>query len=319
MPPNNSLSRRSFAATALAASLALPDSHPHAASGRIRIGYQKNGALLILKQQRRLEARLAPLGVTVEWFEFSAGPPMLEALNADGIDFAATGDMPPIFAQAAGTDLVYVASQPAPGRSSAILVRTNGPIHSLADLNGRSVAFTKGSSAHNVVVQALHQAGLAWSDIRPIYLAPADASAAFRQGSVEAWSIWDPFYAIAERDPETRVLTNAEGFAPSNSFYLASRALVRSHDRLVREVIAEIALITREIETHQDELARVMAAATGIPEDIQRIAAARGNYDVGFITEAVIAQQQHIADSFRSLRLIPTSIRIRDAVWAPAA
>jgi sulfonate transport system substrate-binding protein len=313
----STISRRTLAG--LAAAWAGGATVARAASGRLRIGYQKNGALLILKQQRRLEPRLAKLGVTVSWFEFSSGPPMLEALNADGIDFGATGDMPPIFAQAAGTDLVYVASQPSPGRSSAILVRRDGPIHTLADLKGRSVAFTKGSSAHNVVVQALRHAGLFWADIKPVQLAPADASAAFRQGAVEAWSIWDPFYAIAERDPGTRVLADATGFAPSNSFYLASRALVRDHETLVRETIAEIALITHEIETNQQELARAMAAATGIPEDIQLIAAARGNYDVGFITDTVVAQQQHIADSFRELRLIPAPIRIRDAIWRPSA
>jgi ABC-type nitrate/sulfonate/bicarbonate transport system substrate-binding protein len=119
MQPDHGLSRRAIAALAIASLLVLPASRSPAASGLIRVGYQKNGALLILKQQRRLEARLAPIGLAVECFEFSSGPPMLEALNADGIDFAATGDMPPIFAQAAGTDLVCVASQPAPGRSSA--------------------------------------------------------------------------------------------------------------------------------------------------------------------------------------------------------
>jgi sulfonate transport system substrate-binding protein len=217
---------------------ALP-SAARAAGSRLRMGYQKNGALLILKQKGTLESRLAERGVAVSWHEFPSGPPLLEALNADGIDFGATGDTPPLFAQAAGADLVYVAYQPAPGKSSAILVRADGPIRALGDLKGRSIAVTKGSSAHNVLVQALKRAGLAYGDIRPVYLQPPDAAAAFRQGAIDAWSIWDPFYAIAERDPGTRVLTTAETVAPSNSFFLARRAYAVESAPVVAAVIEE--------------------------------------------------------------------------------
>ena len=307
------LSRRALITAAILAPSAARAAVP------LRIGYQKNGALLILKQQRGLEPVLAPAGVAVEWFEFSSGPPMLEALNAGGIDFAATGDTPPIFAQAAGTDLLYVAYQPVPGRNSAILVRDDGPIRTLADLKGRRVAFTKGSSAHNVVIQVLRRAGLDYRDITPAFLAPADAAAAFRQGAIDAWAIWDPFYALAERDPGTRVLTTAVGIAPSNSFFLASRALVRNRPEVLRAVIGESTRIAREIEAHLDDFARAMAAATGIPEDIQRMAAARGNYEVSFLTAEAVAQQQAIADTFFALRLIPTAIRVRDAMWSPSA
>jgi len=126
----------------------------------LRIGYQKNGALLVLKQQRLLEQRFTGKDVDVSWYEFASGPPLLEALAADAIDFGATGDTPPLFAQAAGADFVYVAFQPVTGKSLAVLVAAAGPIRALADLAGKRVAFTKGSSAHNVVVRVLQKAGL---------------------------------------------------------------------------------------------------------------------------------------------------------------
>jgi len=305
-------SRRILLATAL-----FTPAVARAATTRLRIGYQKNGALLILKQQRMLEPKLGD--VSVEWFEFNAGPPILEAMNAGSIDFGATGDTPPIFAQAAGADLRYVAFQPVPGRNNAILVKRDGPIRDLADLKGRTIAVTKGSSAHNVVVQVLRKAGIDYHDVKPAFLAPADAAAAFRQGAVDAWAIWDPFYALAERDPATRVLTTAVGVAPSNSFFLAGSPILRARPDLVRAVIGETERISREIETHQEEFARAMAAATGIPEPIQRIAAARGNYQVGYITDLVVTQQQQIADTFRGLGLIPAPIRVRDAVWLPTS
>jgi aliphatic sulfonates family ABC transporter substrate-binding protein len=190
------LTRRVFLAGFAAAPVAA-----HAAGLELRIGYQKNGTLLVMKHLGTLERRLAPQGVSVAWHEFNSGPPMMEALNAGSVDFGATGDMPPLFAQAAGAPVVYAAYQPSPGGSAAILVRQDGPIRVLGDLRGKRVAFVKGSSAHNVVVRVLRAAGLTYGDIHPVYLAPADATAAFRQGAVDAWSIWDPFYAIAQQDP----------------------------------------------------------------------------------------------------------------------
>ena len=183
------LTRRTLAVGAAALvvpSLAMP-SIARAAT-RVRIGYQKNGALVILRQQRRLD----PLGLVPEWVEFTSGPPMLEALNAGAVDFGATGDMPPIFAQAAGAELLYVGAQPLAGQNAAILVRADGPVRTLADLKGRKFAFTKGSSAHYVALRALERAGLTTADIQHVNLQPADAGAAFRTGAVDAWSIWDP-------------------------------------------------------------------------------------------------------------------------------
>ncbi len=74
----------------------------------LRIGYQKYGTLILLKGKGTLEKALEPLGVSVTWTEFPAGPQLLEGLNVGAIDFGSTGEAPPIFAQAAGAPLVYV-------------------------------------------------------------------------------------------------------------------------------------------------------------------------------------------------------------------
>ena len=136
---------------------------------------------------------------------------------------------------------------------------------------------------------------------------------------MDAWSIWDPFYAVAEQDPGTRVLTTAEGVAPSNSFYLARRTTVQAAPGVIAQVITEIARATKWIETNQDELVRVLSQETGVPESVERVTAARGNYDVGFMTDVVTAQQQAIADTFHELGIIPCAIRVHDAVWTPTS
>ncbi|MEJ1976986.1 MAG: aliphatic sulfonate ABC transporter substrate-binding protein [Acetobacteraceae bacterium] len=281
----------------------------------LRIGYQKNGSLVIVRQQHRLDT----LSATVEWVEFASGPPILEGLNAGAIDFCATGDTPPIFAQAAGADLVYVGGQPIAGRNSAILVHRDSSIRTLPDLRGKRVAYTKGSSAHNFVVKALALAGMVPSDIQSVFLQPPDAGAAFRSGSVDAWAIWDPFYAIAAAEPTTRVLTTAEGVAPSNSFFLARRAYADQNPALILDVLSAINGAADWARSHPDALADIMAQVTGVPLATQRVAAPRGVYAVQTMDQAIINQQQEIADTFARLRIIPTRIDIRTALWTPPA
>lgn len=290
-----------------------------AAPARLRLGYQKNGSLVILRRQGTLEALLAARGTAVQWVEFTAGPPLLEALAAGAVDFGATGDTPPIFAQAAGTDLVYVGAQPVRGVNSAILVHRDAPLHSLADLRGKRVAFTKGSSAHNVVLKALDRAGLKPADIQHVNLQPADAAAAFRTRGIDAWSIWDPFFAVAELEPQTRVLTTAEGLAPSNSFFLARRGFVSGEAETLRVLLDAINGAAAWAASHPEALAEMMAEVTGVPLPAQRLAAPRGVYAVQPLDERIIAQQQEIADSFARLRIIPARVDVRAAVWSPAA
>jgi len=149
----------------LAAALAAPALHTRAAApALLRIGFQKSALnLVVLKQQGALEKRFP--GSRVQWAEFPAGPQLLEALAVGSLEFGLTGDSPPVFAQAAGKDLLYVGAEPAKPLSSAILVKADSPLKTLADLKGRRVALQKGSSAHYLMVRAVDKAGLAWTDI----------------------------------------------------------------------------------------------------------------------------------------------------------
>jgi aliphatic sulfonates family ABC transporter substrate-binding protein len=318
------MNKRTFLAGAASAAAALyaggvPAPAPAAPETpkELHVGYQKIGALLIVKDQGLLEKRLAAQGTAVRWVQFQSGPPLIEALNAGAIDFGYTGDTPPIFAQASGVSFVYVASMPVVGKSNAILVRGNSGIKTIADLRGKKVAFVKGSSAHNVVVQTLAKAHLAYSDITPVYLQPADAAAAIQSGAVDAWSIWDPFYAVAERYPGVTLLTNAEGIAPTNSFFLATREYAARYPSTISAVVDEAQRGWRWAEKHQDKLAQVLADASGVDLAAEKVVASRSDYEVSYITSGVVRQQQAIADTFSKLGLIPRSIQISDVVWSP--
>ena len=306
------ISRRALGKAAAALGMLAMPALARAAPG-LRIGYQKNGSLVILRQQDRLGA----LGVPVQWVEFPSGPLMLEALNAGAIDFGATGDTPPIFAQAAGSALVYVGAQPNSGANEALLVQEKGPVNSLADLRGKRIAFTKGSSSHYLVIKALAAAGMKLSDVQPVYLQPPDGGAAFRSGAVDAWSVWDPFYAIAQLQPGVRVLTSGVGVAPTNAFFLAGQTFAQRQPGLVLALLDAINAAADWARANPDALADTLTAITAVPLPAQRLAAPRGLYAVQPMDDAVIALQQSVADVFTANHVIPTRIDVRAAVWTP--
>src|ERR1700724_1882341 len=280
----------------------------------IRIGYQKNGVLVIARQQATLEKHFASRGIAVRWVEFSSGPPMLEAMNVGSIDYGAVGDSPPIFAQSAGAAIVYAAGQPITN-GQGILVPANSTIRSVADLKGKRVGFTKGSSSHNIIVQTLEKAGLTYADIAPVYLTPPDAGPAFANGSIDAWSIWDPYFAIGETRQNGRVLVNASEITRTNSFYIANRDFAKNHGPILQPIIDVTSATANWAEAHREEVAKSLSAITGIPLDIQTVAANRSSFAVGPITDDIIATQQGVADRFFKLGLIPRQIAIRDIVW----
>lgn len=285
----------------------------------IRIGYQKNGVLVITRQQGALEKHFAAQGITVKWVEFSSGPPMMEAMNVGSVDYGAVGDSPPVFAQAAGAAIVYAAGQPITN-GQGILVPKDSPIRTIAELKGKRIGFTKGSSAHNIVVQTLEKAGLTYADITPVYLTPPDAGPAFANGSIEAWAIWDPYFAIGETKQNGRILINAREVTKTNSFYIANRDFAKNHGTILQQIVDVTTETAKWAEQHRDEVAKSLAAVTGIPLDIQTIAANRSAFVVGPVTDDIVATQQGVADRFYKLGLIPKPIAVRDIVWRnPAA
>ena len=243
----------------------------------IRIGYQKTGVLVIARQQAVLEKRFAARQIGIKWIEFTSGPPLLEAMSIGSVDLGAVGDTPPIFAQAANANIVYVAGSPITN-GQGILVPANSSIRSIADLKGKRIGFTKGSSAHNVVIATLEKAGLTYDDITPVYLTPPDAGPAFANGSIEAWAIWDPYFAIGEKRAERPHPGQRREVAKTNSFYLANRDFANTNVADTREVIDGLAEAARWAEAHRDEVASALAAVTGVPLEIQTVAANRASF-----------------------------------------
>ena len=283
----------------------------------VRIGYQKYGTLILLKASGELEKRLAPLGVKVTWSEFPAGPQLLEGLNVGGVDFGTTGETPPIFAQAANAKIKYIGYEPPAPRGEAIVVQSNSSIKTVADLKGKKVVLNKGSNVHYLLVKALENAGLKYSDVETVFLAPADARAAFERGSVDAWVIWDPFLAAAETSIGAKVIQDGTNTVNNHQFYLAEENYASKRPDVVAAIFDELKKVNDWAVTKPKEVANALAPLTGLDSITLEKALERGGYGINYLNEKVITEQQKIADTFYDLKLIPKKLDIKSVVWQP--
>lgn len=285
---------------------------------QLRIGNQK-GPLSVLKGRGTLEKRLAPLGVTVKWTEFTAGPVQLEALNVGSIDFGDVGEAPPIFAQAAGAPLAYVAATVPRPRAEAVLVPKGSAIKTVADLKGKKIALNKGSNVHYFIVKLFEKHGLPYTDLNLVYLPPADARAAFEKGSVDAWVIWDPFLAAAEKSLDARILADATGVVGNRAYYFSSLDYVAKNADVLAIAVEEINKIDVWGAANKGEYAAELSTLWGLPKPVADLSVGRVDYGTAAITKAILAEQQQIADTFFALKLIPKKINVLEAAGAGVA
>lgn len=287
----------------------------------LNIGYQKYGLLPIIKARGDLDKILKKQGVNVKWVEFPAGPQLLEGLNVGSVSFGEAGEAPPIFAQAANSNLIYVANQPAAPLAEALIVPKDSPIQSVQDLKGKRIVLNKGSNVHYLLLKVLEANHLTLKDIEVVYLPPADARAAFEKGVVDAWVIWDPFFAAAEKQLGAKVLATGQGdngqkLVSNHQFYLSDRKFAEQHPEILKTVVNELNTTTQWVSQHQTDAAKLLEKPTGLSLDILNTSISRMGFGVQPISPEVAKEQQYVADAFYQQKLIPNKINIQAAILA---
>ncbi|QLG94590.1 aliphatic sulfonate ABC transporter substrate-binding protein [Pseudomonas yamanorum] len=281
----------------------------------LRIGYQKSSVSMVLAREHHLFEQALP-GTQVQWTEFLGGPPLIEALNAGSLDIGNIGDIPPIFAQAAGIDVQYIGVEPNDGRTEAILLPKASTVQSVADLKGKRVALLKGSSAHNLFLKSLLRAGLQWKDVNVVYLSPSDGRAAFEQGKVDAWVVWDPYYSAAVVDGSARVLGDGQGLSPAGSFFIASGPFAKQHPQAIAAILKTFAQAQRLSLDQHDESVELMAKTLGLPPAVVESYFRHRSPTPSRPLDAVdIANQQRTADLFFANGLIPKKVDVQQIVF----
>jgi sulfonate transport system substrate-binding protein len=286
----------------------------------LRVGDQKGTSQQALLQASGL---LEGLPYKIQWSTFTAGPPMLEAANAGAIDIGQVGNTPPIFSAAAKGQIGIVAAL----RSTVgdvVLVPKDSPINTVADLRGKTIAVTKGSSANGTLLNTLGNAGLKPTDVTISYLQPGDANAAFAQGGVAAWVVWEPYATQAAQDLQARQLVNGEdalhgtgpaGGSPTSNgltFLVANRNVLGDAGRnaAIQDYAARVGKANQWAAANSDRWGALYSQVTGIPLPVAQSAAPRLALRPIPIDDQVVAEEQKLADAFTAAGLLPGKVDI---------
>ncbi|MEH2381969.1 MAG: sulfonate ABC transporter substrate-binding protein [Nostoc sp.] len=284
----------------------------------LRVGYQSSGDLV--RVTGVLEKRLSPLGVKVEWAQFAQGPQLMEAMNVDKIDIGSVGETPPIFAQAAGARIVYLAGRritATSGKGSAIAVPKGSPIKTLAGIKGQKVVFQKGSASHYFIIKALEEVGLKYSDIKVLSMPNVEARGAFIQGTIPVWVTGDPHLALVEKLHGARVLRDATNIGTPGGYYVGTRQFAKENPELLRIILEEIDKNGQWAEANRKEVAKLIAPVLKIDLPIQEIISGRANYRLKGITPELMKAQQSVADLFYKEKILPKKIDVQEALLTP--
>lgn len=279
--------------------------------GTIRVGYQSCDPLDLFRNSEIIKK----FPGKVSWSQFVAGPPLVQALLAGSIDVGEVGDTPPIFAQSASKNIVYIAQEPPSPDSEAIIVHQASNIQDLAGLKGKKIAVTRGSNANWLLLAALKKVGLSLKDVQPVFLPPAIAQSAFNTGRVDAWAIWDPFLAIAQADNTVRTLTTGKGIVANRTYYIANKDFVKNNPQLVKGFVSSLAENDQLITQDKTKFIKYLQSARGLSPQILTVILDRCNFGATLVQPDAIAEQQKIADSFFEQHLIPAKINVQDSIW----
>ena len=251
---------------------------------------------------------------TIQWQEFTSGPPMLEALGAEAIHVGMVGNTPPIFAAAGGDKFKVAAAASYTGQGDAILVPKDSPIPSVADLKGKTVAVAQGSSANYNLLAQLENAGLSYDDITVQNLQPGDALTAFDAGQVDAWTVWEPYTSQAEQTANARVLADGDDLVNGLNFQVVSEAAIEDEatKAALEDYLNRITKAQVWSSENQEDWSKVWATQTGLDPAITLSAAKRRPVTPVPVDDEVVSSEQEMADAFFANGLLPEEVDIAD-------
>jgi sulfonate transport system substrate-binding protein len=272
----------------------------------LRMGDQKGGS------QALMEAAgvLRDVPYTVEWHQFPAAAPLLEALNAGAVDSAFAGDAPTIFALAGGLPGKIIAANESGGRSTAILVPHDSPIRSIVDLKGKRIGTGKGSIGHFLVIAVLEKEKWASDAVDLAFLQPADAKAAFARGAIDAWSTWTLYVAQATVHDGARVIVDGDGLLSGLTFQTATNTSIKTKRAALVDYLHRLAVARRWAIGHVADYAAVWARDIGVSPDIARRALELSPTLPVAIDGRLIAEEQRVADLYQSAHVIPQRLDV---------
>lgn len=262
----------------------------------LKVGSQRGGTKAILIASGALEG----VPYKIEWSEFAAAQPLLEAVGAGAVDLGEAGDAPFLFAYAGGSKIKAVQAGRSGGSSTALLVRKGAPFHGVADLRGKKIATGRGSIGHYLLLKLLEEAGLKPTHVQIVFLSPGDAKAAFTSGAIDGWVTWGSYVALAKLHDDAVILADGDGRLSGYGFEAASEAAIASKRPQVEDFLRRLAKARRWAGEHPQEYAAALSKETGLQPDVALYTVRQYRIAPSEIDDKVVAEATAVLDRFRA-------------------
>ena len=276
----------------------------------LRVGDQKGNSQAVMEAAGVLK----DVPYTIEWKEFPAAAPLLEALGAGAIETGLVGDAPFTFAAAANVPVKAIAAMRQSGEGLAVLVPRESKIQGFEDLRGKKIATGRGSIGHQLILAALESRGWSPSDVQIVFLAPSDAKVAYTRGSVDAWATWEPYVSQEEVLFQSRRVITAEGLTPGLGFQVASSNAVRDKRPELEDFVRRLTAARAWSLTNVGVYAKTWGKLMNIPPAVPLNWLSRAKIRVAPIDDGVVADEQKTIDLYFRSGLIKQKLNAAEIV-----
>lgn len=273
-------------------------STPTLAANTLAVGDQRGNARAILEAAGELKNT----PYTLEWHEFANAAPLLEAMRAGSIDAGSVGDAPLTFAVAAGLDAKGILATRYAG--NALIVKKGSAIHRVEDLRGKRIATVKGSSGHNLALQALKRAGVDPASVSFVFTTPAEATLVLDQGGVDAVSTWEPYVSFATSQSGAQIIADGRDY-PAINYLIASNSAIASKRAELVDFSQRLTRARAWGEQHPEAYAASISKLLRIPQAVALLKVKREVNSIDDNSQEVLKVQQNTADLYVKNGLIP--------------
>ncbi len=276
----------------------------------LRVGDQKGNSQAVMEAAGVLK----DVPYKIEWKEFPAAAPLLEALGAGAIETGLVGDAPFTFAAAANVPVRAIGAIRQSQEGLAVLVPRESHILSFEDLRGKKIATGRGSIGHQLILAALESRGWSLPDVQIVFLAPSDAKVAYTQGSVDAWSTWEPYVSQEEVLFQSRRVITAEGLTAGIGFQVASSNAIRDKRPELEDFLRRLTAARAWSLTNVSAYAQTWGRLMNIPPAVPLNWLSRAKIRIAPIDDGVVADEQKTIDLYFRSGLIKQQLNAADIV-----
>ncbi|HEY0821674.1 MAG TPA: NrtA/SsuA/CpmA family ABC transporter substrate-binding protein [Rhizobacter sp.] len=254
-----------------------------AQAATVRIGFQ-TGDINTLLMYATQTGQFTRNGVEVKLTPFPAGPAMLPALAAGEIDLAWMGEFPAVTGFSNGMPIEILMMERLDFTNVRLVVNPAAGVQSVADLKGKKVAVSVGSTSHNHLLRALSQAGLKQEDVTIVNLSPANMPPAYVAGQVDAALTWEPNVGLMEKAGARSIATTRSLGMITGGIWVARQAFTKDSPAAVQGFLktwreAQKAYAANPGEVRQYEAKRVGQTAQEFDALVARQSASHPSFE----------------------------------------